>query len=84
MSFGIGSTPKWFSEFSWKDFFGGLKEDVVKVPKIVGTVIGDTISGISKPILTGARSALTPTIIWAVVIIIIGLILFKNYKKVLG
>ena len=76
----MGLIPKWVSELSFKDFFGGVKEDVARIPKIVG----DTISGISKPILAGARSALTPTIIWAVVIIIVGLILFKNYKKVLG
>jgi len=76
----MGIFPKWVSELSFRDFWGGVKEDAVKIP----TVIGDTITGVVKPILSGARKALTPTIIWAVVIIIIGLILFKNYKKVLG
>lgn len=76
----MGIFPKWVKEFSWADFFGGVKEDAVKIPGI----IGDTLKGVVKPVLSGARSALTPTIIWAVVIIIIGLILFKNYKKVLG
>ena len=76
----MGLLPKWVSEFSFKDFFGGVKEDIVKIPEVAGKTIKDVIS----PVLAGARSALTPTIIWAVVIIIVGLILFKNYKKVLG
>lgn len=77
MSLGIGETPKWFKEFSWREFFFGVKEDVKKIPKVVG----DTISGVAKPILSGARSALSPTIIWLVVIAIIGLILFTYFKK---
>ena len=57
-----------------------MKEDIAKIPETVGT----TVKAVVTPVLAGARSALTPTIIWAVVIIIVGLILFKNYKKVLG
>ena len=77
MSLGIGEPPNWFSEFSWKEFFFGVKEDVKKIPKIVG----DTISGVAKPILSGVRSTLSPTIIWLVVITIIALILFTYFKK---
>ena len=73
----MGIFPKWVSELSWADFWGGVKEDAKKIPKVVG----DTISGVAKPILSGARSALSPTIIWLVVIVIIGLILFTYFKK---
>ncbi len=77
MSFGIGSAPNWFKEFKWSDFWGGVKEDVVKIPAVVGGVI----KGVTKPVLSGARSALTPTIIWIVVIVVIALILFTYFKK---
>lgn len=75
----MGLFPKWVRELSWTDFWGGVKEDAAKIP----TVVGGVIKGVTKPILSGARSALTPTIIWLLVIVIIGLILFKNYKKIL-
>lgn len=77
---GIFDRWKWIKEISVKDFFHNVLEDAKKIPKITG----DIISGTTKPILSGVRSALTPSIIWALVIIIIGLIIFKNYKKILG
>ena len=73
----MGIIPKWVSELSWGDFWGGVKEDAAKIPKAVG----DTISGVAKPVLSGARSALTPTVIWLVVIAVIALILFTYFKK---
>jgi len=72
----MGIFPKWFSEFKFSDLWGGVKEDVVGATKHVGTGV--------KSILKGATSILTPTIIWVVVIAIIGLVIFKKYKKVLG
>lgn len=76
---GISLLPewKWLKELSFSDFWGGVKKDAKKIPKVVG----DTISNVAKPILSGARSALSPTIIWLVVIAIIGLILFTYFKK---
>lgn len=79
MSLFIGATPKWLKELDWRDFFRTVGEDAKKIPKIVG----DVVSGTTKPILSGVTRAFTPTIIWALVIIIIGLIIFKNYKKIL-
>ncbi len=76
----MGIFPNWWKEFSFKDLWGGVKADIIKIP----TIAGNTLKDIVSPVLAGARSALTPTILWAVVIIIIGLILFKNYKKVVG
>ena len=73
----MGLIPKWVKEIDVRDFFRKVGEDAKKIPSI----IGDTISGVSKPILSGARSALTPTIIWLVVIIVIGLVLFTYFKK---
>ena len=68
--------PNWLKEFRFSDMWGGVKADVVSATKHVGTGV--------KSILSGATSILTPTIIWLVVIAIIGLIIFKKYKKVLG
>lgn len=76
----MGVFPKWFSEFQISDFWEGFKKDAQKIP----STIGDVISSVTKPILSGVRSALTPTMIWLLVIAVIGLILFKNYKKILG
>lgn len=73
----MGIFPKWVSELSWKDFWGGVKEDVAEIPKKVG----GTITGIVKPVLAGARKALTPTIIWIVAIAVVVLILFTFFKK---
>lgn len=84
MSLFIGETPKWFAEFKWSDFWSGFKKDVAKVPTVIGKVAGEIIEGTIKPTLSGVRSAFTPTMIWLIVFIVIGLILFKNYKKILG
>lgn len=73
----MGILPKWVSELSWKDFWGGVKEDVAEIPK----TIGGTITGVVKPILGGIRKAFTPTIIWIVVIAVIVLLLFTYFKK---
>lgn len=76
----MGIFPKWMKELDWRDFFRSVKEDALKIPKIAG----DIISGATRPILSGVRSALTPTLIWLLVFVIIGLIVFKNYKKILN
>ena len=75
MSLGISASPKWWKEFSWKEFFFGVKKDFVKGAKTVQT--GATA------VLKGATSALTPTVIWLIVLAIIGLILFVWFKKIL-
>jgi len=67
--------PKWLSEFKFSDMWGGIKEDVAGATKHVGTGV--------KSMLAGVRGILTPTIIWAVVIIIVGLILWKQIQKVI-
>lgn len=72
------SSLKWTADFKWSDFFGGVKEDVVEIPKIVG----DTVQGVVKPILGGARKALTPTLIWLVVFAVIALVLYTYFRKV--
>lgn len=76
----MGIFPKWLKELDWRDFFRSVGEDVKKIPKIAG----DIISGTTKPILSGVRSAFTPTLIWLLIFIIIGLIIFKNYKRILN
>ena len=76
MSFGISTAPKWFKDFKWSDLWGGIKEDVAGATKHVGTGV--------QSMLAGVRGILTPTIIWLAVIAIVGLIIFKKYKKVLG
>ncbi|MBA7497087.1 hypothetical protein ES702_07696 [subsurface metagenome] len=76
----MGFFPDWLKHLDWRDFFRSVKEDAQKIPKIVG----DIVSGTTKPILSGVRSAFTPTLIWLLVFIIIGLIIFKNYKKILN
>ncbi|MBA7497075.1 hypothetical protein ES702_07684 [subsurface metagenome] len=77
MSLFVGAAPDWFKEFKWSDLWGGVKEDAAKIPKAVG----DTISAITKPILSGVRSALTPTVIWLVIIGIVALLLYTYFKK---
>ena len=73
----MGIFPNWVKELSFSDFWGGVKEDAAKIPGVVGKVI----KGVAKPVLSGARSALTPTIIWLVAIAVIALILFTYFKK---
>lgn len=73
--------PKWFDEFSWKGVFGGVKEDIVKIPTVIGKAAGDIIEGSIKPAFAGVRKALTPTLIWAIVLIIIGLLLYTWFRK---
>ena len=70
----MGLFPKWMGEFKWSDFFGGVKEDVVKGAKTVQTS--------AKAVLGGVTSALTPTVIWLVVILIVGLLLYGWFRKV--
>ena len=67
----------WMADFSVGGFVEDVKEDTVKIPKIVG----DTVKGVVAPILSGARKALTPTLIWLVVFTVIALILFFSFKK---
>lgn len=57
----------------WK----GVKEDVVKIPETVGK----TVEGIVKPVLGGARKALTPTLIWVVILAVVALILYTYFRK---
>ncbi|MBA7659359.1 hypothetical protein ES703_67336 [subsurface metagenome] len=73
----MGIFPKWVSELSWQDFWGGVKEDVAKIPKTVGSTVKDVV----QPILAGVRKGLTPTVIWIIVIAVIALILFTYFKK---
>ena len=67
--------PPWVQELRWADFFGGIKQDIIKGAK--------TVQSSATAVLKGATSALTPTVIWLVVIAIIGLILFVWFKKIL-
>lgn len=71
----MGIFPQWVKELRWADFWGGVKADVVKGAQTVQTS--------AKAILKGATSALTPTVIWLVVLAIIGLVLFVWFKKIL-
>lgn len=65
--------PKWMGELKWSDFWGGVKEDIVKGAK--------TLQASAKSVLEGATSALTPTVIWLVVIAIIGLLIYGWFRK---
>lgn len=65
----------WVKELKWSDFFGGVKEDIVKAAK--------TIQASGTAVLKGATSALTPTVIWLVVVAIIGLLLYGWFRKVI-
>lgn len=71
------SSMRWMADFSVGGFVEDVKEDTVKIPGIVGS----TVTGIVKPILSGARKALTPTLIWLVVFIVIGLVLYFFFRK---
>lgn len=69
----MGIFPKWLKEFSFADMWGGIKEDVTGATKHVGTGV--------KSILSGVRGVLTPTLIWVAIIIIVGLIFWKQIQK---
>lgn len=71
----MGIFPKWVKELKFSDFWGGVKQDIVKGAK--------TVQSSAKAVLKGATSALTPTVIWLVVLAIIGLVLFVWFKKIL-
>lgn len=75
MSLFVSDTPKWFKEFKWSDLWGGIKEDVVKGAK--------TLQSSGKAVLGGITSALTPTVIWLIVLLIIGLLLYTWFRKIL-
>lgn len=87
----MGLIPKWVSEFPgqfWKTITGidepvetapGYKTGIGNWFSNVGSGIKDTV----EPVLSGVRKALSPTVIWLVVIAVVALILFKNYKKIL-
>ena len=63
------------AEFDWGDFFGGVQEDFVE-----GT---QNLAEAAKSTLKGVRSILTPSVIWIVVIALVGLIILTQFKKVL-
>ena len=63
----------WVKELKWSDFFGGVKADIIKGAKTIQTA--------SKEVLKGATSALTPTVVWVVVILIVGLLLYTWLRK---
>ena len=65
--------PKWVKEIDVGDFFTSVKTDLVKGAQTVG-------SGL-KGLLKGIRNILTPTIIWLIIIAVIALILWKQFKK---
>jgi len=65
----------WMAEFDWGDFFGGVQEDFVE-----GT---QNLAEAAKSTLKGVRSILTPSVIWIVVIALVGLIILTQFKKVL-
>jgi len=70
----MGLLPPWVYELKWSDFLGGVKEDIIKGAK--------TVQSSAKAVLAGATSALTPTVVWVVVILIIGLLLYTWLRKV--
>lgn len=67
--------PNWVYELKWSDFWGGVKKDVAQGAK--------TLQGSAKAVLAGVTSALTPTVIWLVVVIIVGLLLYTWLRKVI-
>ena len=70
----MGIFPKWVKELKFADFWGGVKADIVKGAK--------TVQSSAKAVLKGVTSALTPTVIWLVVILIIGLLLYGWVRKI--
>lgn len=70
----MGILPKWMGELKWADFWGGVKTDIAKGAK--------TLQSSVKSVLSGATSALTPTVIWLVVLAIVGLLLYGWFRKV--
>lgn len=87
----MGIFPKWLSEFpkayfatfkqaakeNWPEF----KKEVGLGAKAVGETASSIVEGVVKPILSGVRSALTPTVIWLVIIGIVSLLLYTYFKK---
>jgi len=71
----ILTPPKWTKEFNWSEFWGGVKEDLVKGTKTAGEGL--------KGLLKGVRNILTPTVIWIIVIAIVALIIWIQFKKTL-
>lgn len=69
----MGLLPPWVYELKWSDFIGGVKEDIVKGAK--------TVQASATAVLKGATSALTPTVVWVVVILIVGLLLYTWLRK---
>ena len=69
----MGLFPDWVYELKWSDFFGGVKEDIIKGAK--------TVQSSAKEVLKGATSALTPTVVWMIVVLIIGLLLYTWLRK---
>ena len=70
----MGLFPPWVYELKWSDFFGGIKKDIIKGAK--------TVQSSAKAVLSGVTSALTPTVIWIVVVLVIGLLLYAWFRKV--
>ena len=75
MSLGVGGSPDWFKSFKWGDLFGGIKKDIVKGAK--------TLQSGTKAVLGGLTSTLTPTLIWLVVLAIVGLFLYAWLRKLM-
>ena len=71
----MGVFPNYFKELKWSDFWGGVKEDVVKGAK--------TVQSSAKAVLGGITSALTPTVIWIAVVVVIGLLLYTWLRKLI-
>ena len=71
----MGLLPNWVKEIDIGDFFRGIKDDAIAGAKSFGTG--------TKNVLGSVRGILTPTILWIFAIAIIGLVILKNYKKVL-
>lgn len=71
----MGIFPKWVHELKWSDFFGGVKKDIIKGAK--------TLQSSSKAVLGGLTSALTPTLVWLVVVAVVGLFLYAWLRKMI-
>jgi len=70
----MGIFPDWVYQLKFSDFWGGVKQDIAKGAK--------TVQSSAKAVLKGVTSALTPTVIWLVVILVIGLLLYGWFRKV--
>ena len=74
MSLFVGATPKWIKDFKWSDLFGGVKEDI--------QIGAKTVQEGAKAVLGGVTSTITPTVIWIVVILVVGLLLYGVLRKI--